>query len=90
MKKERPSALFNPPKNAEEVGYESATGYYELDGKTITMYFDIVEHSQNIGYPDYREYRLEGRKLTLIRKWHPNRHNGDSEGQTVTLLQRVK
>ena len=89
MKKGRASALFNPPKAGEDIGYESASGHYILEDKAITMYLDIVEHPQNIGYPDYLQYRLDGDTLILTRKWSPNRHT-DSEGQSVIVLRRVK
>jgi hypothetical protein len=89
MKKSRPSTLFNPPKAGEAIGYASASGHYVLEGQAITMYLDIVEHPQNIGYPDYLQYRLDGDTLILTRKWSPNRHT-DSEGQSVLVLRRIK
>jgi len=87
MKKQRSYSLFPPTQ--PELKYESSAGSYDLDGNTVLLTRTLSLHPFGVGHSTTFEYRIEEGTLTLTETMHAYKEDL-SEGQRITVLQRIK
>jgi hypothetical protein len=87
MKQKRSWEPF--PSNHQELGYQSSTGTYRMDGPHLFLKHEFSLNPNGVSQLTVVEYKLEGDTLTLTTKMRP-RIEDLSEGEQITVLRRIK
>lgn len=87
MKQER---SWNPfPTNQDELGYQSSTGSYRIDGRHLYLKHEFSLNPHGVSQLTVVEYELRSGMLTLTAKMSP-RLEDLSEGEQVTVLRKIR
>lgn len=90
MKRRRPLWVSSGfPKDADDMGYESAAGTYLLRGNEIQLKSNLLMSPDSVSRSILMEFRFKADTLTLTQHLHPF-PEGMDKGERVTLLRRVK
>jgi hypothetical protein len=78
------------PVNQQELGYQSSTGTYKIDGTHIFLKHEFSLNPRGVSQLTVVDYRLDGGgTLSMTRKMSPQIEDL-SEGEQVTILRKIK
>lgn len=89
MQRTRSTWVSRFPRYSTELGYSSAAGTYEVQGKILRLKEKLSLYPLYVGRSVLLEFQRTGDILILTERWEPHVENR-SKGQRITTLRRIR